>query len=70
MAKIERMRRRFGFDYAEYVQPVNTGGGLALWWKERIELEILGKDKNHIHLQIAGTFERLCDFSLWPANRE
>ena len=28
ISKVDRLRRRLGYDYAEYVEPVNTGGGL------------------------------------------
>lgn len=47
VVKIEKIRRRLGFAYAEYVPPVNTGGGLALWWMEGLELEVLATAKNH-----------------------
>ena len=62
VVKIERIRRRLGFDYAEYVPPVNTGGGLALWWIEGLELEILATGKNHMHLRIDRGLEPMRGF--------
>ena len=43
--KVDRLRRRLGYDYAEYIDPVNTGGGLALWWKDNIEIQVIAKEK-------------------------
>ena len=40
---MDAIRRRLGFDFAEYVDPVNTSGGLALWWKEGVSFEYLLK---------------------------
>ena len=49
---MDALRRRLGFDFAEYVDLVNTGGGLALWWKEGVSFEYLLKEKNLIHVRI------------------
>lgn len=45
--KLDTDRTRMKFQAAEYVEPVEIGGGLALWWKN-VDVKILQKGKNII----------------------
>ncbi|KAF7814503.1 reverse transcriptase [Senna tora] len=47
-------RRRFNFSDACYVNPIGLSGGLALWWQADINLEILFKSENLIHVAVKG----------------
>lgn len=49
---MDAIRRSLGFDFAEYVDPINTGGGLALWWKQGVSFDYLIKEKNLIHVRV------------------
>ncbi|KAK4273760.1 hypothetical protein QN277_017095 [Acacia crassicarpa] len=48
--KIMKLRRRFGFQHDLYVDPEGLSGGLAVWWKDNITLNVLYKSKNIIHV--------------------
>lgn len=51
--KLERLRRSsFGDGYAEYVDPVGSAGGLALWWRKGIQLDILFTSRNCINVRV------------------
>ncbi|KAI9078199.1 hypothetical protein K1719_039813 [Acacia pycnantha] len=52
LSKVERYRRRLKYHNKFYVEPVGTGGGLALWWEERMSTEVVMADKNLIHVKI------------------
>ena len=54
ISKVDRLRRRLGYDYAEYVEPVNTGWGLALWWKSTVVLGLIIKNRNFFHVKVSG----------------
>ncbi|KAH7854714.1 hypothetical protein Vadar_017036 [Vaccinium darrowii] len=45
---LERFRRRLQFPNSCYVDPIGLSGGLALWWKEDINVEVKWKSKNMI----------------------
>ena len=42
-----------------YVDPEGTSGGLALWWLESVELEVIMAEKNFIHLKVVSGLEPL-----------
>ncbi|KAG5528802.1 hypothetical protein RHGRI_029458 [Rhododendron griersonianum] len=46
---LEAFRRSLRFDYASYVDPVGHAGGLALWWKSEVTLDIEISSKNIVH---------------------
>ena len=46
--KLEYIRRGTWFNNACYVDPVGIAGGLALWWTDDINMDILMQSKNHI----------------------
>ncbi|KAH7853442.1 hypothetical protein Vadar_002449 [Vaccinium darrowii] len=43
---LEKIRRRLQFSNSCYVDPVGLSGGLALWWKEEVDVEVRFKSKN------------------------
>ncbi|KAH7862901.1 hypothetical protein Vadar_010843 [Vaccinium darrowii] len=47
---METIRRRLGFDSSSYVEPVGLSGGLALWWKSDVDLEVDLATKNYMHV--------------------
>lgn len=53
--RLEGLRRKtFKFDDSCYVDPVGLSGGLALWWSNDLNVQILYKSKNIIHAAIDG----------------
>lgn len=60
--RLERVRRRsFDFTGHVYVDPVGIGGGLAIWWRSEVDLQILKVSKNVIHAVMnAGFLEKPC----------
>lgn len=55
---LEQIRRRLHFPFSSYVNPVGLSGGLALWWKEDVDIEIRLKSKNIMRCLVT-----------WPSNR-
>ncbi|GMP66668.1 hypothetical protein CsSME_00026935 [Camellia sinensis var. sinensis] len=56
IAKLERIRKRLNFSNSNYVNPIGASGGLALWWVDEVNLDILFKSKHimrcivdHVH---------------------
>ncbi|KAG5523350.1 hypothetical protein RHGRI_035240 [Rhododendron griersonianum] len=43
---LERIRRRLHFSNSSYVDPVGLWGGLALWWKDDVDIDVRYKTKN------------------------
>ncbi|KAG5524499.1 hypothetical protein RHGRI_031233 [Rhododendron griersonianum] len=43
---LERIRRRLHFSNSSYVDPVGLSGGLALWWKDDVDIDVRYKTKN------------------------
>lgn len=39
-SRMDVLRNKLGFDSSYYVQPLGTSGGLGLWWKHEIHLEV------------------------------
>lgn len=55
--KLERIRRRsFGFGNAFYVNPIGLAGGIALWWNEDVNIQILYSSKNIVHTVVLASF--------------
>lgn len=50
----EKVRRAVSMDFASYVQPPGTSGGLALWWTKEVAVTIHGQDKNFMDTTITG----------------
>ena len=49
---LERKRRSMEFEESWYVSPMGKSGGLALWWKEDLTVNILSSSKNVIHTKL------------------
>ncbi|KAG5556728.1 hypothetical protein RHGRI_007109 [Rhododendron griersonianum] len=48
-AFLETVHRRLGFDASTYVDPVGLAGGLALWWKNEVSIDVEISTKNIVH---------------------
>ncbi|KAF7844736.1 reverse transcriptase [Senna tora] len=57
-----RLRNRFQFDRTFYVDSEGKSGGLALWWKEEIDLNILLSSKNFIHSSVGSGVIEVPDY--------
>ncbi|XP_028785741.1 uncharacterized protein LOC114741653 [Neltuma alba] len=60
--KVDRCRRSLGFQNKVYVEPVGIGGGLALWWREGINLEVILVESNIIHVKVVSGLEPIHGF--------
>ncbi|KAG5539097.1 hypothetical protein RHGRI_019600 [Rhododendron griersonianum] len=45
---LDRIRQQLQFPNCCYVDPVGLAGGLALWWKDEVNIEVRFKNKNII----------------------
>lgn len=52
-SKVEKYRRKFGYNKAEYFSPCGLSGGLARWWKDEVVLDIISMNKNVIDTKIS-----------------
>lgn len=50
---LERIRKSLQFHGSSYVDPIGRSGGLALWWKEQVDLDVRFKSKNIIRCIIS-----------------
>ena len=50
---VSKLRRRCGFDEEWIINPVGLSGGLAIWWKSEINVNILHSSHNIIHTSIS-----------------
>ncbi|KAF7128168.1 hypothetical protein RHSIM_Rhsim11G0021500 [Rhododendron simsii] len=50
---LEIIRRSLKFDFASYVDPVGSAGGLALWWNSDLAIDIEIATKNIVHTIIS-----------------
>ncbi|KAL4281787.1 hypothetical protein GQ457_03G032220 [Hibiscus cannabinus] len=72
MKKLEKLRKKCKFENSFYVDPVESAGGLALWWDNDVQISILYSDKNVIDSSISITSEApwFCSFIYGPPYRE
>ncbi|XP_054821808.1 uncharacterized protein LOC129320399 isoform X4 [Prosopis cineraria] len=56
---LDRIKRRCGMTHSWYVDPIGLSGGLALWWKNDIDIHVIFSCKNYIHIAAASNS---CDF--------
>ncbi|KAL4304565.1 hypothetical protein GQ457_10G010000 [Hibiscus cannabinus] len=47
------LKARFHFSGSFYVDPIGKSGGLALWWKDEVDISILSATKNFIDTSIS-----------------
>ncbi|XP_054821806.1 uncharacterized protein LOC129320399 isoform X2 [Prosopis cineraria] len=50
---LDRIKRRCGMTHSWYVDPIGLSGGLALWWKNDIDIHVIFSCKNYIHIAAA-----------------
>ncbi|KAF7152387.1 hypothetical protein RHSIM_Rhsim01G0140300 [Rhododendron simsii] len=50
---LETIRHKLGFNSGTYVKPVGLSGGLALWWKTEVDIDIETSSKNIVHTKIS-----------------
>lgn len=53
--KLDDIRFRLGFKNRFVVDRIEISGGLALWWKEDIDIQILNYSNHHIDAQLASS---------------
>ncbi|KAH7865092.1 hypothetical protein Vadar_002098 [Vaccinium darrowii] len=51
---LDRFRKRLQFPNSCYVDPIGLSGGLALWWKDEVDVEVRWKSKNIISYPFNG----------------
>ena len=64
-ARLKEVKRNLGFDNLHFVERINKGGSLALFWKHNVDLQVQTSSKNHIDAIInkgAGGAWRLTGF--------
>jgi len=47
-ARLKELKRNLGFDNLHFVERISKGGGLALFWKNTVDLQVQTSSKNHI----------------------
>ena len=47
-ARLKEIKRNLSFDNLHFVERLNRGGGLALFWKNTVDLHVETTSKNHI----------------------
>lgn len=50
---VHKARKKCGFDEEWIVDPIAIGGGLALWWIEDVNVNILFSSPNIVHTRIS-----------------
>ncbi|KAF7154153.1 hypothetical protein RHSIM_Rhsim01G0092300 [Rhododendron simsii] len=61
---LETIRSRLGFDASNYVDPDGLAGGLALWWKNDVSIDIEISTKNIVHTIVTDKVNS----SVWAAS--
>ncbi|CAM8962958.1 unnamed protein product [Rhodiola kirilowii] len=54
VGRLEGIQRKLGFKYGFHVPTTGLSGGLALWWREEVNVQILSFSKYHIDARIDG----------------
>ena len=49
-ARLKELKRNLGFDNLHFVERINRGGGLALSWKNSVDLQVQTSSKNYIDI--------------------
>ena len=47
-ARLKELKRNLGFDKLHFVERLNRGGGLAIFWKNNVDLQVQTSSRNHI----------------------
>ncbi|CAB4283449.1 unnamed protein product [Prunus armeniaca] len=72
--RLNQIRRQCGFYKSFVVDPVGTAGGLCLWWKSWVEVEILDWSKNWIDTRVKSDTNHIFGRFTWlygtPYNAE
>ncbi|CAB4313877.1 unnamed protein product [Prunus armeniaca] len=72
--RLNQIRRQCGFYRSFVVDPVGTAGGLCLWWKPWVEVEILDWSKNWIDTRVKSDTDHIFGRFTWlygtPYNAE
>ena len=50
---ILKVFRWLGYDYFNIIEPVGKSGGLAIFWKNKLQLEFLFEDKSLLDLKVS-----------------
>lgn len=68
---LEKIRRRLHFSNGSYVDPIGLSGGLALWWKDGVDVDVHFKSRNLFKCIIKWpsiSSRWLCSFVYAPPN--
>ncbi|KAK4280367.1 hypothetical protein QN277_011998 [Acacia crassicarpa] len=61
-SKVRRISRKCGFTQGLYVEPLGLAGGLVLGWKEDVDMVVLYKSINIIHVEVVSSSTKLPRF--------
>jgi len=50
---IMKIFRWLGYDYFHSIEPIGKSGGLAIFWKQHLEIEFLFEDKNLLDMKVS-----------------
>lgn len=50
---MEKLRKNLGFKSSFYVNPLGSAGGLGLWWRDEVDIQIMGSCRNYIDSVVA-----------------
>lgn len=70
---VSKLRRRCGFEEEWIVDPVGLSGGLALWWKSELVVNILHSSQFIIHVAVSSTTLQVAEFATFvysPPNEQ
>lgn len=56
--QVSRLKYQLGFERCLGVDNEEMNGGLALMWREDIELHILNDSKHHVHASIVNSYQQ------------
>lgn len=61
----ERIRDQIGMNKSFYVNPRGNAGGLALWWKEDMEVQVINETTNIIDMRVCLKGESVPTYITW-----
>ena len=47
-ARLKEIKRNLNFAHLHFVERINRGGGLVLFWRHSIDIQVVSSSKNHI----------------------
>ena len=56
-ARAKKLRKNLNMDHVEVVESVRASGGLLLFWRKSVVLEVMGKTKKFIDVKVGDSLE-------------